>query len=231
MSVMGTEQPPVSSTSIYHDLDIYPWESDRQFQSGLRAILGSATSPGHAERLELRAKCYYYARTFQTPVDFDGYLAHTAALIDHSETNGTSTSDSLNPTTTSSPQSAQASAPADLGTASARSSSPQPAQASTPADLGTASARSPNSDVTGGSTPTVQSSSSGMGGVENAPHPASFADIVAMIQEGKPIPGVKDIPDTVLEGQATTPVASKRRKPWEKEDPIVDNASDVPSPV
>ena len=38
-----------------------------------------------------------------------------------------------------------------------------------------------------------------------------------MIAEGKPIPGIKDIPDTILEGQGTQSNASRRKKPWEKD--------------
>jgi len=52
----------------------------------------------------------------------------------------------------------------------------------------------------------------------DAPYPSSFAEIVALITAGKPIPGIREIPPTVLEDQVTKPVASKRRKPWEKED-------------
>lgn len=59
-------------------------------------------------------------------------------------------------------------------------------------------------------------SSSGPGPHGDAPTPASFAEICQLIAEGKPIPGIKDIPDTVLEGQATTSNAAKRQKPWEK---------------
>ncbi|KAK5163590.1 uncharacterized protein LTR77_010539 [Saxophila tyrrhenica] len=54
------------------------------------------------------------------------------------------------------------------------------------------------------------------GGMSDAPKPASFAEICALIQEGKPIPGIKEIPDTVLEGQASESQTEKRRKPWEK---------------
>lgn len=57
----------------------------------------------------------------------------------------------------------------------------------------------------------------GDGGMANAPKPASFAEICDMIAEGKPIPGIKDIPDTILEGQASESNAGKRRKPWEKD--------------
>jgi hypothetical protein len=54
------------------------------------------------------------------------------------------------------------------------------------------------------------------GGMGDAPKPASFAEICDLIAEGKPIPGIKDIPDTILEGQASEAQAEKRRKPWEK---------------
>jgi hypothetical protein len=52
----------------------------------------------------------------------------------------------------------------------------------------------------------------------NASYPTSFADIVALIESGKPIPGIMDIPDTVLPEKATKPTASRRRKPWEKDE-------------
>lgn len=56
-----------------------------------------------------------------------------------------------------------------------------------------------------------------VGGMSDAPRPASFAEICDMIAEGKPIPGIKEIPDTVLEGQASESITQKRKKPWEKE--------------
>lgn len=49
-----------------------------------------------------------------------------------------------------------------------------------------------------------------------APYPTSFAHIVELITTGKPIPGIKEIPNTILEGQGTQPARTKRRKPWEK---------------
>lgn len=57
----------------------------------------------------------------------------------------------------------------------------------------------------------------GMSGMGNAPYSASFAEICEMIAEGKPIPGIKDIPDTVLEGQASESQTQRRKKPWEKD--------------
>jgi hypothetical protein len=62
----------------------------------------------------------------------------------------------------------------------------------------------------------LQNTSTGSGAMGDAPKPASFAEICDLIAEGKPIPGIKDIPDTVLEGQSTASQATKRIKPWEK---------------
>ena len=49
-----------------------------------------------------------------------------------------------------------------------------------------------------------------------APYPTSFAHIVELITSGKPIPGVKEIPDTVLLGQETESKHERRKKPWER---------------
>jgi hypothetical protein len=46
----------------------------------------------------------------------------------------------------------------------------------------------------------------------------SYQEVVELIQSGKPIPGIKEIPNTVLDGQGTQSTQPRRRKPWEKED-------------
>ena len=50
-----------------------------------------------------------------------------------------------------------------------------------------------------------------------APYPTSFAHIVELISSGKPIPGIKEIPDTVLSGQGTESKHERRKKPWEQQ--------------
>jgi hypothetical protein len=50
----------------------------------------------------------------------------------------------------------------------------------------------------------------------DAPYPKSFAEMVELITLGKPIPGIKEIPDTVL-AEPENPGVQGRRKPWEKE--------------
>jgi Family of unknown function (DUF5572) len=46
----------------------------------------------------------------------------------------------------------------------------------------------------------------------------TYAELVDYIKNGKTVPGIKDIPDTVLTGQGTQSIAAKRKKPWEKTD-------------
>jgi hypothetical protein len=47
----------------------------------------------------------------------------------------------------------------------------------------------------------------------------SFNHIVELITTGQPIPGIKEIPDTVLEGQKSEAITTRRKKPWEKDAP------------
>ena len=48
-------------------------------------------------------------------------------------------------------------------------------------------------------------------------YPTSFAHIVELITTGQPIPGIQEIPDTVLEGHDISSERPRRRKPWEKD--------------
>jgi hypothetical protein len=157
----------LGNTYLYHQLDEYPWDGDREFQGGLQAILGSVQDPAQIEHLTLRAKCYYFARKAGTPVDFDGYKQWVETQRGTGPPNGMSAGPNV-------------------------SGAVQP---------------NPSSDDSGG----------GVGGMNDAPKPASFAEICEMIAEGKPIPGIKEIPDTILEGQASEKVVETRKKPWEKE--------------
>jgi hypothetical protein len=54
-----------------------------------------------------------------------------------------------------------------------------------------------------------------------APYPTSFAHIVELITSGQPVPGIKDVPSTILTGQATEPTKPRRKKPWEKDEAAV----------
>lgn len=49
-------------------------------------------------------------------------------------------------------------------------------------------------------------------------YPSSFAHIVELIATGQPIPGIQEIPDTVLTGHDISSEKPPRRKPWENEE-------------
>lgn len=44
---------------------------------------------------------------------------------------------------------------------------------------------------------------------------SNYQELVELILAGKEIPGIKQIPDTVLEGQSSAHVSEVRKKPWE----------------
>ena len=165
---------------LFHQLDIYPWASDAEFQSGLRAILGADPKPQQAEQLTLRARCFYYSRSaipviyIEMPlidnwnrkhniaIDFDAYREWHAQQ-------GDSSTLKLDHTIT------QSIAFSKEGSKKIKHESAEPP----------------------------------------APYPLSFSNIVDLITSGQPVPGVKDIPNTVLDGQASRAIQPQRRKPWE----------------
>ncbi|KAL9620278.1 MAG: hypothetical protein Q9160_005177 [Pyrenula sp. 1 TL-2023] len=61
------------------------------------------------------------------------------------------------------------------------------------------------------SAPPVQSAPA-----DGAPYPTSFSHIIDLITRNEPVPGIEQIPDTVLEADMSKPSTTpKRRKPWE----------------
>ncbi|KAK6341024.1 hypothetical protein TWF696_009335 [Orbilia brochopaga] len=60
-------------------------------------------------------------------------------------------------------------------------------------------------------TPTTTTNSS----TDGTPYPTSFAQIVELITSGKPIPGIREIPNTLNAAPPTQSTAQQRRKPWE----------------
>lgn len=61
------------------------------------------------------------------------------------------------------------------------------------------------------------STNSGISQDDQKALPNSYNDIVEMILSGKPIPGIKEIPNTVLGEEASSESsATERKKPWEQ---------------
>ena len=169
---------------LFEKLDDYPWYSDEEFQSGLRAILGPNPNPAQEKPLTLRARCFYYARQaiglchrqkhkansldrkYNIQIDFNAYQDWHAR---QGSSENMSVKDGMFQETTS--------------VASKSLDEPEP-------------------------------SASNLSETPSA-YPLSFNRIVELITTGQAVPGIKEIPDTVLEGQASQAVQSVRKKPWE----------------
>ncbi|KAH6695833.1 hypothetical protein F5X68DRAFT_32604 [Plectosphaerella plurivora] len=66
-------------------------------------------------------------------------------------------------------------------------------------------------------------------GTGNEPaYPMGFAEMLERIQKGLPIPGIKEIPDTVVRDPTVKPVGARSapRKPWEKDVPAAASGSE-----
>lgn len=174
-SVTGPPSSSPSHGSIFQQLESYPFNTEPEFQSGLSTILSSSTStPQDPELLILRARCFYFSRKHNVPIDFNSYLSWRAAQ--------------------------------DLPAVTTISRDSPPSKAQT---NGTAAGKETNE----------QSTTVGKAREQPpAPYPTSFSQIVDLITKGEPIPGIKEVPDTLLTGQQSAPTAAKRKKPWENDE-------------
>ncbi|RDL38217.1 uncharacterized protein BP5553_02557 [Venustampulla echinocandica] len=191
---MATEPSSIpDDTEIFRQLEHYPWSKDKEFQGGLSAILGPSPSPSQVEDLTIRAQCFYLSRKKSIPIDFDAYKSYLANKSGNPSTAPSTVPQEPHPDVASS---SKAEVPQLAGTMQPQ---PHPHHES---DL-----------------PPATMSTDTSGSEKTAPYPPTFAQIVELITTGAPIPGIKDIPPTLLTSQITDPQAPRRRKPWEKDVP------------
>ncbi|KAL5326116.1 hypothetical protein ACEPPN_007254 [Leptodophora sp. 'Broadleaf-Isolate-01'] len=209
-----TTQPAADNTALYDELMNYDWDGDEVFQGGLRAIRGPNPPPigasSQPDDLTLHAQIFYFSRKKSTTIDFNSYKEYLVSKRPYLDSQQSSTfTPSSKETATNATSSTSESESTSIYTSTTQATSPQPdpstapsmAVASTPADPSAFSAPTP-------------------GAQPGAPYPRSFAEIVALIQSGAPIPGIKEFDDTPMGLAASSPsVLPKRRKPWEKDVP------------
>ncbi|KAH7370807.1 hypothetical protein BKA65DRAFT_489278 [Rhexocercosporidium sp. MPI-PUGE-AT-0058] len=210
-----TTQPAADNTALYDELMKYDWDGDEVFQGGLRAIRGpnppSSEISSLPDDLTLHAQIFYFSRKKSTTIDFNSYREYLYSK--RASTASPSSKETPTNPASSTSESESPSIPTSITQATSTqphhqpdpSTNPAMAVASTPTDPTTFSASTPGAQ--GGAQP-------------GAPYPRSFAEIVALIQSGAPIPGIKEFDDTPLGLAASSPsVLPKRRKPWEKDVP------------
>ncbi|KAM0463627.1 hypothetical protein ACHAO4_000344 [Trichoderma viride] len=200
---MAEPQPPfpgadrirslTDQDSIFRAFDAYPWTKDSAFLSGLRAILG-APNPSNPQNGSLRdiathARIFYYAQRIGVQIDFAAYQTW---LSQHPEY----------PPPHIVPSEYEQQQSSELPSASSASATAWQ-EAAPKADLYVDRS--------------AQAQASGEGGEPS--YPLAFAEMIKLIQEGKPIPGIRQIPNTIERDPTVKPVGSRPvpRKPWEKE--------------
>lgn len=196
---LSTGPPPtLSQEAIFQHISTYPFHADQDYLIGLATILGHPeTLPTQSELdanhdLVLSAQCFYFSRkaNLPQPIDTEAYRAWLASQSQPIQTNGTSPTNSPPP----------------------RPHAPTPATAAAATTLDV----QPHHQAT---SPQPASSAPQAATEATPPYPTSFADIVDLITQNKPIPGIEEIPDTVLDlGSSKRDTAVRRKKPWEKDD-------------
>ncbi|KAF4436768.1 hypothetical protein FACUT_6179 [Fusarium acutatum] len=176
-------------TAIFTAFDTYPWTKDKNFMSGLYAILGEPGQQNPQASLAdmaIHARIFYYAQRIGVSIDFSAYKAWLASNPDYQPP------DVL---------------PEEYRQRDVANASPVPVldwQKAAPKtdlyiDRKTAAAQS--------------------GPQDQPSYPMGFAEMIKLIQEGKPVPGIRQIPNTVVRDPAVKPVGARAvpRKPWEKD--------------
>ncbi|KAK5997125.1 hypothetical protein PT974_02478 [Cladobotryum mycophilum] len=192
--------------AVYRAFDAYPWTKDTAFLSGLHAILGEPNSPnpplGSLRDMATHARIFYYTQRIGVTIDFLGYQDWLDSHPEHQPPN-------ILPEV-------YKSSPSGAGDNSSSSTSAPPTewqQAAPKADLfvdRTKSAYSTNPE-----------------GEPN--YPMAFAEMIRLIQEGKPVPGIRQIPNTIERTPMVKPVGTRTvpRKPWERNAPAAADTADI----
>ncbi|KAK0651510.1 hypothetical protein B0T16DRAFT_404076 [Cercophora newfieldiana] len=209
ISTSTTNDP--SSPSPFRKFDDYPWLRDRHFLQGLTTTLGPLSNSFERQKalgVTLQARIWWYQSRHATTIDRSAYE--------------TWTSTSSNPSTVDQDlldkvediqrrMGIVAPAPSVGGSGNGNGAGGLPewmVSAPRRVDLGV------KADDGVGRGEAVQ----GAGG-EGAPYPAHFQAIIEAVTTGKPVAGVKEIPNTVVRQAGISPVGKMQapRKPWERQ--------------
>ncbi|KAF5553248.1 hypothetical protein FPHYL_8760 [Fusarium phyllophilum] len=176
-------------TAIFTAFDTYPWTKDKNFMSGLYAILGEPGQQNPQASLAdmaIHARIFYYAQRIGVSIDFSAYKAWLTSSPDYQ--------------------------PPDVLPEEYRQRDVANASPLSVLDWQKAA---PKTDLY-----VDRKAAAAQSGSQDQPsYPMAFAEMIKLIQEGKPVPGIRQIPNTVVRDPAVKPVGARAvpRKPWEKD--------------
>ncbi|KAG0056746.1 hypothetical protein BGZ83_003715 [Gryganskiella cystojenkinii] len=155
-----------SEQSVFERFELYDFDNDATFQSGLKSIIANNQTKSAQEQEDaIRNARYFYFSRFVQNFDLKDYQAWSAQ-----RSGGTAASASPATTTIEEPN-------------------PQEQE---------------------------QTSSSTASTSADPSYPKSFQEICELIASGKPIPGIRQIPNNLAEGTPSEAKLAPKLKPWEK---------------
>ncbi|KAI1099727.1 hypothetical protein F4804DRAFT_74024 [Jackrogersella minutella] len=196
----------------YLAFDSYPWPKDRVFTENLSNDLSNAQSngPGLFETA-LQARIRRFEHQTQIKIDGDDYKQWLAQTNSQPPKIISEEAVAIEVMTTPNPEDRKfahllVELGDRLGHLALEQNIPEPVNVSVPSWQSAA----PTAELY-----IKKDASSTDSGKE--PYPKKFEEIVAFLQSGKPIPGIRQIPDTVIEDPAVTTRGSLEapKKPWE----------------
>ncbi|KAM7222028.1 hypothetical protein V8F06_002533, partial [Rhypophila decipiens] len=197
-----------SNNALFAKFDSYPWGRDRPFLQGLVAMLGPL-NPGYDRQtalgISLQARIWWYKSRLDIQIDrtaYENYIQQQQPVA----ANSSSPPPCPDPSLLTQIQEIQERMAAVA------------AKPDLPAWQLQAPKVDPNKKAEDGLSNHQSSSSAAATAGEDAPYPAHFQAIIEAVTMGKPVPGVREIPNTVVRQPGITPVGKMQapQKPWER---------------
>ncbi|KXX81204.1 hypothetical protein MMYC01_201398 [Madurella mycetomatis] len=206
--VVPTQQSTNGPNAEFKKFDSYPWVRDRSFLQGLMATLGPSLASKSdrfmrqkAQNTTLHARIWWYKSRFNVDIDRTAY-------DDYSASHPSSSPDTTILAKLDEIQQRMGIGPAPSSTRDQSQNQAIPAW----------QLNAPKVDLSKKADDGATHASTGSGG---APYPDNFQALIEAVTMGKPIPGIKEIPNTVVRPPGVTPFGKMKapRKPWEKDLP------------
>ncbi|KEZ43810.1 hypothetical protein SAPIO_CDS3962 [Scedosporium apiospermum] len=198
----ASSPPPNDSDRIFIAFDTYPWAKDPKFLTLISTLTKPPNTPTRPKILFARSA--YFTRILGLPVSVPEYTAWLSSHPSHPSPDDALLEALLNPV---SPPSSSSAVQEEEAAQTKAGDDARPAWQTA----------APKADLyvdrsSASSAPGHQSS-------EGPAYPERFAELIRCIKEGLPVPGVREIPETVVRDPSAKPFGARGpapRKPWEK---------------
>ncbi|KAH6621240.1 hypothetical protein B0J18DRAFT_221353 [Chaetomium sp. MPI-SDFR-AT-0129] len=205
--VMGAASAqPGNTEAAFRQFDAYPWVRDRSFLQGLMVTLGPSLisandgfSRQKALSTTLQARIWWYKSRFNTDIDRNLYESYSDSQNQQSGRPDVAILSKL------------AEIQQRMGGGGSSSSGGEVR------NIPAWQLNAPKVDLS----KKADDAGNHVNVGDGAPYPENFQALIEAVTLGKPIPGIKEIPDTVVRPPGVTPFGKMKapRKPWEKDSP------------